>query len=351
MPYIVIVNVDENNRVSKYQPCKTEAEAQAHVAKVDKLGYQNAFYVKDPGVGIQWVIPNVAAKTITIDRAGMAQYEIDMAAQQIENKRKQQEFRNSIKYQQRLVAFLDILAWSKAINRTQTDPEFLKDLVGSLQIFNALQSQTKWMQEQARSQGWKEWPGDTRITQFSDCIVLSFSPDDRGKQSMLMLINTICNHFLRMGFFIRGGIVLGELFHNNHSVLGPALVEAYRLESESAIYPRILLQKRLAAVWGQGDEYHNQDGVHLGYTKTWRKSDDGWSYFDCLQSFNAVSPFPSPGGVVQVLIENVLESVVKGLKEHSRGTSIWSKYEWFAKYVNEVLEEYPQIKLSKIDIQ
>ena len=50
MAYVVIVNVDENNRVSKYQPCETEAEAQAHVDKVNELGYHNAFYVEDPGV-------------------------------------------------------------------------------------------------------------------------------------------------------------------------------------------------------------------------------------------------------------------------------------------------------------
>jgi len=165
MPYIVIVNVDENNRVSKYQPCKTEAEAQAHVAKVDKLGYHNAFYVEDPGVGVQWVIPDVAAKTITVDRTGMAQYEIDTEAKRVEAKRKQQEFRNSIRYQQRFVAFLDILGWSKAIDRTQTDLEFLKDLVCSLQIFDVFRFQTEWMQQHARSQGWPNCQVITRSGQ------------------------------------------------------------------------------------------------------------------------------------------------------------------------------------------
>ncbi|NQU61529.1 MAG: hypothetical protein HQ512_10405 [Rhodospirillales bacterium] len=355
MPYIVIVAVDENNRISKYQPCKSEAEAQAHIAKVDKLGYPNAFYVEEPGVDVQWVIPDVATKTISVDKAGMAQDKIDRAAQQIEAERKQEEFRNSINYQQRYVAFLDILGWSEAIEKSQNDPEFLKDLGVSLKIFDVLQSQAKWMQEHlqelASSQRWDTSPDHARITHFSDCVVLSDSPDSRGMHSLLMNVSSICSHFLTRGFFVRGGIVLGELFHNENSVFGPALIEAYRLESQEAKYPRVILEKRLAEAWGQGQEYHGQDGVHLGYVKTWRKSDDGWSFFDYLQSYNALAPFPSPENLIQKTIGNIRSMVINDLKKYSGEPSIWSKYEWFANYINEILDEYPQIKLPKIEIK
>ncbi|MCR4378860.1 MAG: hypothetical protein NUV50_12300 [Rhodospirillales bacterium] len=353
MRYLIIVDVDKNNQISKIQNSETEAEAQAIVAQVNELGYHNSFYVEDPGVGTQWLIPDVAAKTITVDTSGMEQDKIDRAAQQVEDDHKQKEYRDSIKYQQRYVAFLDILGWSEAIKKSQTDPEFLKDLGISLKLFDVMQSQADWMREHlqglASTQGWDTFPDHARITHFSDCVVLSDSPDSRGIASLLMNVNAICRHFLTRGFLVRGGIVLGELFHDENNVFGPALIEAHRMESQIAIYPRIILERRLAEAWGQGQEYHSQDGVHLGYVKTWRKSDDGWSYFDCLQSFNALSPFPSPENLVQDFIERISPMVIAGLKDHAEDPRKWSKYAWFANYTNEVLDEYPQINLPKIE--
>ena len=50
------------------------------------------------------------------------------------------------------------------------------------------------------------------------------------------------------------------------------------------------------------------------------------------------------------MIENIQSMVAEGLKKYSKDPSIWPKYEWFANYVNEILDEYPQIDLPKIDI-
>jgi hypothetical protein len=43
-----------------------------------------------------------------------------------------------------------------------------------------------------------------------------------------------------LGFWIRGGITIGELVHNNDVVFGPALNRAHELESKVAEYPRII---------------------------------------------------------------------------------------------------------------
>src|ERR1700756_3728702 len=44
-----------------------------------------------------------------------------------------------------------------------------------------------------------------------------------------------------LGFLIRGGIALGGLYHSSDIVFGEALIDAYRLESKVAVYPRILI--------------------------------------------------------------------------------------------------------------
>ncbi|HTG56249.1 MAG TPA: hypothetical protein VL943_08285, partial [Niabella sp.] len=45
-----------------------------------------------------------------------------------------------------------------------------------------------------------------------------------------------------LGMMIRGGITIGDLIHEeNGALFGPAMNEAYRLESNSAIYPRVVI--------------------------------------------------------------------------------------------------------------
>lgn len=43
------------------------------------------------------------------------------------------------------------------------------------------------------------------------------------------------------GFPMRGGISLGEIHHQQDLAFGPAFINAYDLESRSAIYPRIVI--------------------------------------------------------------------------------------------------------------
>ena len=46
------------------------------------------------------------------------------------------------------------------------------------------------------------------------------------------------------GILLRGGITVGQLCHKDNIVYGPAMVEAYELESKSAIYPRVIVSEK-----------------------------------------------------------------------------------------------------------
>jgi hypothetical protein len=48
--------------------------------------------------------------------------------------------------------------------------------------------------------------------------------------------------FVREDFFVRGGLTV-DLFHIREGLIfGPALVEAYELESRHAVHPRVVLR-------------------------------------------------------------------------------------------------------------
>lgn len=46
---------------------------------------------------------------------------------------------------------------------------------------------------------------------------------------------------LCLGHLSRGAVVVGELYHRDNIVFGPALIEAVRLEESEAFYPRIII--------------------------------------------------------------------------------------------------------------
>jgi hypothetical protein len=75
---------------------------------------------------------------------------------------------------------------------------------------------------------------------------------------LLQAIDKIQNiFFLHLGMLMRGGVSLGPLIHAQGGPLfGPAMNEAYRLESKCAIYPRVLVDAKAAEhlrqAWGSG---------------------------------------------------------------------------------------------------
>lgn len=117
------------------------------------------------------------------------------------------------------------------------------------------------------------------ISTFSDHIVISFELEELKKLggneyfsgiiTAEKLISSLALESLRLGMLIRGGATLGHLHHKGGVVFGPAMVEAYELESSVATYPRVVVSPDLCSrVGGNFDLLllTDFDGVrHLNY--------------------------------------------------------------------------------------
>ena len=53
------------------------------------------------------------------------------------------------------------------------------------------------------------------------------------------------------GIRIRGGMCKGPIYHTNEMVFGPGVNQAYTMESQIALFPRIIVDKRIV------DVFHN----------------------------------------------------------------------------------------------
>ena len=81
-----------------------------------------------------------------------------------------------------------------------------------------------------------------KVTTFSDSIIISY-PANKEDGLFLLLINIIHLQLElgALGIMIRGGIAIGGVYHDGRMVFGPAMNEAYMLESRRAVYPRVVI--------------------------------------------------------------------------------------------------------------
>ena len=270
-----------------------------------------------------------------------AQWEADRPKREAERKRLEEEqlaYRNSITYEDRLVLFLDILGWRDLISETLGDPEKTKDLGLVLGLFRGQRKMVDWR----NGIGNGVWPGDGRVTHFSDCIVISAEANLDGRLELERTLSFLSSGFASNGIFIRGGITLGPLYHQSDLVFGPALIRAYELESKFAHYPRVILEPFLADIWAPGMAVNDKEGNRIGNCRTWRKDEDDWWFFDFLQ------PFPSPMPPFDHVstnhfakyLEHPKKAIRNGLKRFQSDPKVLPKYKWMAEYFNTLHNQY-----------
>lgn len=97
---------------------------------------------------------------------------------------------------------------------------------------------------------------ETKI--FSDNIIFAIKKTNNAKDDLLNLQFFVCcvalfqkNCLIYHSILLRGGISVGNLCINDNFVFGSALVDAYLLESNIAIYPRIVIDEYLLTEYKQ----------------------------------------------------------------------------------------------------
>ena len=199
-----------------------------------------------------------------------------------------------IGYEDRIVAFIDILGFKEIIYRSSRDPELVKRIFYALDV-----RKDAWATTYAAEVGIKKKPEDfdDRFLSFSDCIVMSVGTDVEDIGLLIYGIFKVCRQLLGQGFASRGGIAMGQLYHHDETqniksgigapsmVFGPAFIEAYQFESTHADGPRVILQNR---IWKKIEDYCEQEPVSK-LSKFFRthvqRAEDGPAFIDLFADF------------------------------------------------------------------
>lgn len=82
------------------------------------------------------------------------------------------------------------------------------------------------------------------VRAISDTIILSCI-DQQNFLEFCTILRKVFLSFLRQLIFVRGAIAFGQHFHNNRLTYSHALARAHELESQSADYPRIVVDRNI----------------------------------------------------------------------------------------------------------
>lgn len=266
--------------------------------------------------------------------AQAAQWEADAPvreAARLEAERLAEEFRSTLVYQNRVVAFLDVLGWADAVTRSASDANLAKQLGVALgNIRNHIEQNDR--NREAMPPGLFH---DIRISQFSDSIVISMMAEEihRAQENLVWILRSIIWNFQDVGLFVRGGVTIGPMIHQGSLAYGPALTEAYCLE-QKAVNPRIILCPRLERIWGRGTQVVDKDGEIV---KEWRSDNvDGVFFFDFM------SPWPSNSinNIYIYRFNQASELISKWLRE-SNSYRTRDKYVWLSNYLRVMSEDFP----------
>ena len=184
----------------------------------------------------------------------------------------------SIDYKEHLVCFIDLLGFKSTIDQSIGNNEIRKALYavihdlkenslkkrvyGNIPYFSLDQQNTVKPAGEVFGEDIVEQFSESlplKITQFSDSFVISCPSNNSASCTLLLeCIYTIkLMFFYDLGMMLRGGIALGQLIHEEGGVLfGPAMNEAYSLESKLAIYPRVVISDNAYNLLNKSREGH-----------------------------------------------------------------------------------------------
>lgn len=241
----------------------------------------------------------------------------------------------TVNYEDRVVCFLDILGFSTHIRRS-IDTDGSDDAKKIKQIARGLTSVRRILDIDIDVDRQDEYQYK-QVTQFSDSIVISFpARKESGVFYALLDIMWVQINLLNAGMLCRGAIARGKMVHTKELAFGPALVEAYLLESKAAIYPRVILGDEIISTGlAAHAKHHYQSHEEKAIMDLLSRDSDGMYYVDYVTK--AQSELDEPELDYPVYLYNLRKIVKDGME--AKDPSVRIKYQWLHEKLSPHLSE------------
>ena len=249
---------------------------------------------------------------------------------------------NRAVYEKRIVAFVDVLGFKTMIEDSETD--------------TALRHKIKRAMEIIRKSASESW-GERVVSTFSDSAVISYKLSQSSLFYLLIDIIHLQINLGALGIMIRGGIAIGDCYHDGNVIFGPAMNEAYRLEKIEAMWPRVVilsdtLKKGIVETVDRnpyGVEYDIEEIKSCLKQDAYNDEEDNPKLFfvDFLRQPQEIIEF---GDEYYNWLRDFRVAIVQGLNRYSPkndelemsqadANKVFKKYRWIMNYWNNVVED------------
>jgi hypothetical protein len=259
----------------------------------------------------------------------------------------------SVEYEPSIISLFDILGFKDLLGRAGEDANAVSEMLSLARRFSTPDEGA------AENFGWKS-------INFSDTVVraVPIVSDANVKVRLGIVFYELTDvahlqvNLLFRNVLIRGAVTIGRIFMKADVVFGPGLVDAHLLESKHALYPRVIVDKRVLKALKEIPllRSHLFDEEMSYINRLVRKDTDGHLFVDYLRYALDNSDDNYEYGTLILAHKELVEEQILGasaLDGRTRyGKSRKQKAEWLRRYHNRHVKTLSAVILkSETEIQ
>lgn len=236
-------------------------------------------------------------------------------------------YQNSSIYEYRILAFVDILGFKNMIQQSIYNIQEQKRILYAMNIIHSYKELSDF--------GFDGTNYGIQVTTFSDSAIISYPISfDGGLFHVLIDLIHLQIDLSNLGIFIRGGVSIGLAYHDEFNAFGPAMNDAYILESREAKFPRIILTSQtLYSGVAASKEHQNSFDISL-LNSLIRQDKDGFYYLDYLKQLQELD---HPEYDYYNWLARIRRHLINNLNLYHSDARIYPKYLWMLDYWNDAL--------------
>ena len=168
---------------------------------------------------------------------------------------------------------------------------------------------------------------------ISDSIILS-APLVHNRTNLadglgIVVLKTIqiAERIIELGHLVRGGVSIGNVWHDDRNIFGTGYINAYQTE-QRAIHPRVVLDHLAAVVWDSAERFERALCI----------SDGDDLIVDILHPYylrETTARLPYEG-----YFQTLRNRIVANLEDMPLGSPKRSKWKWMVGFFNEALQRH-----------
>jgi len=243
---------------------------------------------------------------------------------------------NKVNYTKSIVAFVDVMGTKELILNNPDDFDTHKP------IYKAWSEMENRQRLDECKFFFNEEYGDfiVKTTLMSDSVVLSIDANTPNAFSKLFMILGAFSHCLlslKTPYFARGAVVIGNIYHDDNIVFGPALVKAHLMERDKAVNFRYIIDKN------DFNEISNlmESDIKCLWEAFFYLDTDYYCFDYLYRYFNYADNCISTGSASSLYLSALarMQKKIKYEALNQKRIDVKSKYLWMEQYFNRTLNK------------